>query len=587
MQRRDFCLSLGAVAPAIASAQQQQTSEGERIEKLTAPPTPAIALNHLGFLPDARKTIIFRLTGGAAPTEFSVRDVSSSAKPFRATGRLRKEASDFGECLVGDLSEVRSQMMMCQATVGTERSVPFFIRPDVWRRTLPKAVSYHKAQRCGVAVPNVHSACHLDDARRRDNGQYVDLTGGWHDAGDLRKWMDATMMNAFGLLHLARGLGEKWDLGGSGLAPILEEVRWGNRYFLKMQDTDGRIWADVAGGVNGDNSDNHWTDNVRGTDDDRFVNTSKGGIVQPMWTALQAMVQQAYKDSDPAYGQACLDVAVRCWRANKREGNTRELSWWALAATEMHRATGAEEYADAAASIGATLLARQNTEFAGGQKLIRGYFYSGTDPRAPYTDAVYSALPPLALLALASQFPKHSDAPRWRDAVKMHVDEYILPMTSRSVYSIVPFGVFFGSPTKELYRPLAGEMTYRYFLPVRLRSWWLGTTSHLECYALVLGSAAHLFGNPEYRHLAYRQLEWVMGANPFAACLMTGEGMRNPYPHSRYVGLIIGGIMNGIAGNAQDEPVLDMEYGQDWRTAEYWSPHNGFYLWVQSVLENA
>jgi len=43
--------------------------------------------------------------------------------------------------------------------------------------------------------------------------------------------------------------------------------------------------------------------------------------------------------------------------------------------------------------------------------------------------------------------------------------------------------------------------------------------------------------------------------------------------------------MNGIAGNSQDEPILDLEYGQDWRTAEYWSPHNGFYLWANSVLE--
>ncbi len=583
MRRRNFLASLGAVAPAVAAA-QQTPPQGERVEQLTAPPTPAIALNHLGFLPGAEKILVFRLTGAAAPAEFTVRDVGSSLKPFRVTKPLRKTASDFGDCMVGDFSDVQTEMM-CQATAASERSVPFFIRPDAWRRTLPKAVSYHKAQRCGVAVPSVHPACHLDDARRRDKGQYVDLTGGWHDAGDLRKWMDATMMNAFGLLHLARNLGEGWDLAGSGLGPILEEVKWGNRYFLKMQDTDGLVWADVAGGRNGDNSDNHWTDNVRGTDDDRYLNTSKSGQVQSMWIALQAMVSQAYRATDPGYGQACLDAAVRCWRASKHEGNTRDLSWWTLAATEMHRATGAEEYATAAASLGAQLLTRQSTAFEGGQKQVRGYFLSRTDPRAPYSDAVYSALPPLALLALAAQFPKLPDASRWRDAVKMHLEEYILPMTSRSAYRIVPFGVFFGSPTKELYRPLAGEMTYRYFLPVRQRSWWLGTTLHLESNALLLGEAAHAFGNPEYRHLAYRQLEWVMGANPFGSCLMTGEGMRNPYPHSRYVGLIIGGIMNGIAGNANDEPILDLEYGMDWRTAEYWSPHNGFYLWANSVLE--
>ncbi len=585
MHRRDFLLSLGAAAPA-AIAQEGPPRE-ESVEKSTAPSTPAIALNHLGFLPRSPKILIYRLTGGAAPTEFTVRDIGSSLKPFRVTKPLRKTASDFGDCLTGDFSDVETELM-CQASVAGERSVPFFIRPDVWRRTLPKPVSYHKAQRCGVAIPNVHPACHLDDARRRDDGRTIDLTGGWHDAGDLRKWMDATMMNAFGLLHLARNLGEGWDLAGSGLAPILEEVQWGNRYFLKMQDTDGQVWADVGGGLNGDNSDNHWTDNVRGTSDDRYVNTAKNAQIQAMFVTLQAMISQAYRATDPRYAQICLDAGVRCWRAAKHEGNTNVLSWWALAPVEMHRATGAEEYASAAAAMGTRLLGLQNTAFEGGQKQVRGYFLTARGAtRAPYNDAVYAALPPLALLALAAEFPKHSEAPRWRDAVKMHIEEYILPMTSRSVYGIVPFGVFSGSPTAERYRPLAGELTYRYFLPVRQRFWWLGTTSHLECNAVMLAEAARTFGNQEYRNLAYRQLEWVMGANPFASCLMTGEGLRNPCPHSRYVGLIIGGIVNGIAGNAQDEPILDMENGLDWRTTEYWSPHVGFYEWAVSVLERA
>ena len=71
------------------------------------------------------------------------------------------------------------------------------------------------------------------------------------------------------------------------------------------------------------------------------------------------------------------------------------------------------------------------------------------------------------------------------------------------------------------------------------------------------------------------------------ALLMAGKGMRNPYPHSRFVGLVPGGILNGIGGNAQDEPVFDIEYGFDWRTCEYWAPHNGWYLWAVSEMEKA
>jgi hypothetical protein len=167
------------------------------------------------------------------------------------------------------------------------------------------------------------------------------------------------------------------------------------------------------------------------------------------------------------------------------------------------------------------------------------------------------------------------------------LEEYVLPMSARSPYRIVPYGLFMGSPTAEHYRPLAGELTYRYFMPVMKEFWWVGNSSHVGGYAVLAARAAKLLGQPAYRDLACRQLEWILGANPFGASLMTGEGARHPYPHSRYVGLIPGGIMNGIGGNQRDEPVLDTEMGLDWRTAEYWSPHNAHYIAAVAALESA
>lgn len=581
--RRTLFWSLAASTRALA---QQGPPSESRVERLTAGPKPAIVMNHLGFLPGGKKTFIYRTGGDSGPAECVLRDIGSPPKAFSETYPLKRVSGDLGDCLVADFSTLTREAMY-QITVDGERSVPFFVRPDVWRRTLPKAVSYHAAQRCGVAVPNVHPVCHLDDARRRDNGEYIDMTGGWHDAGDLRKWMTATMTNAFGLLYLARHLGDQWDAAGSGLQVLLDEVRWGNRYFLKMQDTDGRVFADVAGGLNGDNSDNHWTDNKIGTSDDRYINPVKNAAAQPMFTALQAIVAQEFQGTDPGYGQQCLAAGVRCWTANNRTGNVRELGWWLIAALELSRATKDPKYADEAARLANELVGLQESGFVASQRKVRGFWRMSATDKNPYVEAVYSAIPAIAVLQAADELPKHPDARRWRDAVKMYIDEYVTPLTERSAYRIMPFGVFYGSPTPELYRPLAGELTYRYFMPVRKQFWWLGMTAHLELHTVLLARAATAFSNPSYRDLAYRQMEWVMGANPFAACLMTGEGMRNIYPHTRYVGLLIGGIVNGIAGNTKDEPVLDTEYGNDWRTAEYWSPHNAWYLWALSLLEKA
>ncbi len=512
-----------------------------------------------------------------------MRDISSGPA-FRAERPLVSVSSDLGAAVAADFGDITRQGLY-QIRAGDELSPPFFIRKDAWRRFLPVVVSYHRAQRCGVATPNVHGVCHLDDARRRDTGAHVDATGGWHDAGDLRKWMDATMMNAFGLLAIARHLGAGWDLAGSGLAPLEEELRWGNSYFLKMQDTDGRVWADVAGGVNGDNSDNHWTDNITGTPDDRYLNPAKRPLIQAMFTAMESMYAQQFKAADRDYSARCLDAARRCWNVNPHEGDTEELGWWTLAAVELHRATSESAMRRAAEEIATRLAGLQQTG-SGSDRAVTGFWSTSAKSTEPYKNAVHSALPAFAILEAARAFPDSGSAKSWREAARRYIEAYVVPMCNRSAYGLMPFGIYHGSPTPEHYRPLSGNLTYRFFMPVRKQFWWQGLNAHLASHAVLLASAAAEFNQRAWRELAYRQLEWTFGANPFGATLASGIGERNPYPHSRYVGVIPGGIMNGICGNAADEPILDTGYAGTWRTNEYWSPHVGYFEWAQAILES-
>jgi hypothetical protein len=561
-------------------AAQQGPPRPDPVENMTAGPTPAIAVSHVGFRPEAHKRVIVR---NPALRSFSMREIGSGP-PFKIERPLTPASFDFGPAVIGDFSDI-NRVGLYQVRAGDELSPPFFIRPDAWRRFLPTVVSYHRAQRCGTAVPNVHPVCHLDDARRRDNGVHVDTIGGWHDAGDLRKWMDATMMNAFGLLAIARHLGKDWDLAGSGLTPLEEELRWGNVYFLKMQDTDGRVWADVAGGVNGDNSDNHWTDNMIGTADDRYLNPAKRGLIQAMFIAMQAMYAQHFATADREYSAKCLTAARRCWEANPHQGSTVELGWWTLAAIEMHRATGEDTMKQAAVKLAAALAELQETSrpASGG---LTGYWPMSSTDSEPYKHAVHGALPAFAVLEAARAFPDDPSTKRWREAVRLYIEAYIEPLCARSAYGFMPFGIYRGSPTPERYRPLSGELTYRFFMPVRKQFWWQGLNAHLASHALLLASASRELQQPAWRDLAYRQVEWIFGTNPFGATLASGIGVRNPYPHSRYVGVIPGGIMNGICGNANDEPILDTSFAGTWRTNEYWSPHVGYFEWAQAVLES-
>ena len=127
---------------------------------------------------------------------------------------------------VGDFSAL-NQPGTFHVRAGNGRSGSFRIAPDAYEDALRKTVYYFAKQRCGPSETGYHAPCHLDDGRRRDNGQHQDVTGGWHDACDLRKWVDATIFGMIGLARVAELHHPEW-----GRTSIPAELRWGNRYFL-------------------------------------------------------------------------------------------------------------------------------------------------------------------------------------------------------------------------------------------------------------------------------------------------------------------------------------------------------------------
>jgi len=104
--------------------------------------------------------------------------------------------------------------------------------------------------------------------------------------------------------------------------------------------------------------------------------------------------------------------------------------------------------------------------------------------------------------------------------------------------------------------------------------------------------------NGSFYDLTISQLDWILGKNPFAVCMMYGHGVTN-FPH--YPGLpgyafnnIKGGICNGITAMRADQNDLEWApYHQrnitdslwaDWRWIEQWLPHNAWYLTALSSL---
>jgi hypothetical protein len=102
-----------------------------------------------------------------------------------------------------------------------------------------------------------------------------------------------------------------------------------------------------------------------------------------------------------------------------------------------------------------------------------------------------------------------------------------------------------------------------------------------------LVKASRLLNEPEWAALAQRQLDWVLGANPFGASTMVGVGTNQPAQFRTMefkltTPLIAGAVMNGIGGTAEDQTALNPG---SWQTCAYWTPMIGYTLWLTVELQ--
>jgi hypothetical protein len=567
-------------------------------------PNMKIFVNHLGFTPDdtLKRAII---KGDKGYTEFAVVDLNEMGyneigpkkreNQIAFKGNLYKTETDMGTYLIADFSSLKKPGIYLITLNNEYNSVPFQIREDVYTRTARKAFEYIHTQRCGQEVAGYHGPCHLDDAVRRDTQEHVDTTGGWHDAGDLRKWMAHTMMLGIGISQLKRNADLSWSIFDQKEGDLLNELRWGNNYFLKMINEEGRVWNDVAAGIDGDNSDNRWTDNIIGSGDERHISTQYHPEVQWEFIYLQALISGLFKKVDPIYSSQCLKAAQKAltFLDNNPEYKTTYTAWsmsnakvkymaWAiLAYKEMYIATGEEVYLKQMKEELKVVLSLQESEYLFNQKKVRGYWYTDFDKNDIFKDLRDSGIILISLceayfLLNEDDLKKHCNS-----AISSYCNDYIVPLAKTNPFHFLPYGTFSKEATEDKYRILAGDLKYRFFSPTKV-PFYQGLTSHLLSHAVGLKMAGKILISQELSDVAKSQVEWVMGCNPENSCLMSGEGINNPYPHSRLLGLIPGGIMNGFIGLQNDEPYLDMAYSIDWRTTEYWSPHTCFYLWYIS-----
>jgi hypothetical protein len=537
-------------------------------------PAAGIIVNHVGFTPDSAK---FFLLAGNEATTFEALDADGKAV---FTGEARPGAGDLGSYRVGEFSALNRPGTYRIRAAG-QSSGPFAISPTVYEDAITKTIAYFSIQRCGDSTTGYHHPCHLDDGRRLDNQQHQDVTGGWHDACDLRKWVNATL---FGM----RGLSKVAEVRGLDLPRITDEMRWGNLYFLKMQEPAGYV-MDYCGGNDG----NRWTDNQIGDQDDRPIHTEPARAdVQFHFIIAQAAMYRLTREADPAYAAKCQEAAARCLKyALDRSiaSDTLANATAAIACCELHRTMAMEKAEALAVGFADALLAAQVKQDPDAQTAIRGSFQRSARRAEPYAQLPDGNVPLIALCQLLETFPNHPSAAKWKEALRLHCD-YLLRMSERNPFGLIPYSLYKDKDPGGDRR--LGSCWYRYFaaLPKDSRGregWWVGINAHVASNGVGLARAGRLLGDARLGQLAQRQLDWIVGVNSFDASTMEDVGRNQPRqfvtgefrpqtPH------IPGAVMNGIGGHEDDSPWLR---AGSWQTCEYWTPMVGYTMWLMAELQ--
>ncbi|MFH0733961.1 MAG: glycoside hydrolase family 9 protein [bacterium] len=120
------------------------------------------------------------------------------------------------------------------------KSQKFEISDKVFNHVVDSLMVFFKVQRCGYTNPYLHEICHKADVSKLINkndtiNTSIDLTGGWHDAGDYTKFVNTIAYTTYTLLFSFEFSPEKFgfDNDKSGVPDILEEAKIGLDWLLR------------------------------------------------------------------------------------------------------------------------------------------------------------------------------------------------------------------------------------------------------------------------------------------------------------------------------------------------------------------
>lgn len=294
---------------------------------INSPIVQEISINQVGYLPCDKKIAVIK----GKTREYVVVESTSHKVIYNGKSVYHKN-SDYVDPSSGDVvsycdfSGVHTEGGYYLYVDGIGRSPEFIISKRVYnqvRDALMKGLYY---QRCGTELEEKyagqwkHKKCHVEPATLYNNpGKMLEVSGGWHDAGDYGRYVTAgavSVADLFLSILLSPKVCEvtmEIPESGNGLPDILNEAKVELDWMLKMQNTE-------TGGVYHKVTSKKFCGMVMPEEDTYpMVVCEESKVATGDFAAVMALGSMIYQKYDKDYAEKMRKASVSAWKWLQRK----------------------------------------------------------------------------------------------------------------------------------------------------------------------------------------------------------------------------------------------------------------------------
>ncbi|MCD4772167.1 MAG: glycoside hydrolase family 9 protein, partial [Bacteroidales bacterium] len=438
--------------------------------------------------------------------------------------------------------------------------------------------------------------CHTEDVVIKTDGTKVDVSGGWHDAGDYGKWIGGGTSGVLALAIFQEQFQD--DFKSSGVPELTDEAVWEARYFCKGY-WDGAFHPGFTG-----NFENvcEWLgapecEPPRIVFEKEMIENNYGPVKSPgvsLTGASLAIVAQQIKSYNEEFAKKCIAIAEDAYDIDSKvELDENKLNSFLGLQTgllfsdvELYKITKDKKYKEDA-KIRVKNITKQQI------KGREGFFHPDEAKKSEgQADCRFQML---ALYQYHKTFPESELNKEIKNTFKRWAD-YMMKYADVSSFGLI------GGVTKD-----GTIKSYRYVA---------GANRRIGAVAWGLATAAIILDEPKYLEAAELQLQWIIGFNPADISMMATVGKGPGCYHHRYAfmegcedGIVPGGILNGImpgkgepieigditknfiiADLPPEYPIIDKGvwgWTFAYLTNEYWTRNNSWFVLGAMQIEKA